>query len=284
MNTTQISHLTAGARGLERLVQDDRDRWDLLGRARVALGTSLLAWCMMGTHMHVVAEGPPAAFAARLEAALLAYTRAHNRRHGRSGRLLRGPVVATPVPGAFELGRAIRYVHENPVTAGLVESAVHWPWSSARAFAGLARPRHARVARARALVDPRASRMLGRPHPLATAGPLEVPLAHPGAIFLAAAQALEVDPATILGRARAPAPTAGRALFVRLGILEGYEHRQLAPTLDVTRQRVSQLASVEVEPIDLRRARTLLRDPDLREHLDPCPAGKSDPRSRPRVA
>ena len=35
------------------------------------------------------------------------------------------------------LNKAIDYIHANPVRRGLVESAVDWPWSSARWYAGM---------------------------------------------------------------------------------------------------------------------------------------------------
>jgi putative transposase len=33
-----------------------------------------------------------------------------------------------------------RYVHRNPIEAGLVRDAWDWPWSSARAYVGMAAP------------------------------------------------------------------------------------------------------------------------------------------------
>jgi putative transposase len=36
-----------------------------------------------------------------------------------------------------ELEEKVRYVHNNPVRRGLVATAVDWPWSSARWYAGL---------------------------------------------------------------------------------------------------------------------------------------------------
>jgi putative transposase len=32
---------------------------------------------------------------------------------------------------------SVSYLHENPVRRGLVANAVHWPWSSARCYAGI---------------------------------------------------------------------------------------------------------------------------------------------------
>jgi putative transposase len=40
------------------------------------------------------------------------------------------------VRDADELAREVRYIHQNPVTRGLVPHASDWPWSSARWYAG----------------------------------------------------------------------------------------------------------------------------------------------------
>src|SRR5579883_3605787 len=134
------THLTGGACRSERLVRDDDDRLSLLEHLRAELGP-LLAYCVMDTHVHLVAEGAAAAVQPRGDAALHAYARVFNRRHGRRGTLLRGHVETFEKRDAVELARAIRYTHKNPLqtTPPLATRAVDFEWSSARAFAGLAR-------------------------------------------------------------------------------------------------------------------------------------------------
>jgi len=39
--------------------------------------------------------------------------------------------------GIYVIGKAVQYVHENPVRRGLVERPEDWRWSSARAYAGI---------------------------------------------------------------------------------------------------------------------------------------------------
>ena len=69
------------------------------------------------------------------------YSRWHNRRHGRSAHLFRAHAMTREIESDAQLVAACRYLALNPVEAGLVEDPLDWPWSSARAHAGLERPR-----------------------------------------------------------------------------------------------------------------------------------------------
>jgi hypothetical protein len=264
----RVHHLNAGALGTTRLVHDDRDRWELVSRLVAALGDGLLAYCLMDTHVHVVAEGPG------LEGVLRGYARYFNARHRRTGPLLRGPVVAIPAPGVGELGRMIRYVHENPLKTRepLVGREIEYEWSSARAFAGLSRATYPNVARVRGLVG---RRFGGEPRvDLAGLEQARVPCAGPELILGAASQAFGVEPREVAGRRLAPALVAARAVYVFLGNLESYSDAQLAPYLGRARSRLTQLALGPIDLEGVRIARTLLRDPGLRSRLPTPVNGK----------
>jgi hypothetical protein len=255
----EVQHLNAGAARRLRLVLEARDGFDLLGRLVAAHGARLLAYCVMHTHLHLVVEGPLAEIVPLTNDALWGYTQSFNRRHGLSGPLLRGPVTAIAKHDAFELMRTIDYVHDNPTTCDppIVERAVHFEWSSARAFAGLSLAAFPNVARARALLGRERVR-IWRPE-LADLDPVRVPSVQPHHILVAAAQTYGVDPSEMLSRSRAAAVMAARATFVRVGRLEAYDDGQLAPDLGRSRQRIWQIGALAVDERATRIARTLLR-------------------------
>lgn len=113
--------------------------WPLfLGALRDALErhpVSLLGWCLMPNHWHLLVQP-------RDEAALPAFMRwltlAHCRRwqalHGKDGHgtLYQGRYRSRPVDGDVQLLTVLRYIERNPLRAGLVERATDWPWSSLR--------------------------------------------------------------------------------------------------------------------------------------------------------
>ncbi len=258
-----VSHMIAGAREREALVRDDRDRCELLHRVARALRESVLGYCLMDTHFHVVAEGPPDP----LERALRAYVRWFDRRHGRRGGLRRGPVEAFPKRGSIELVRAIRYVHANPLKTQppLVGRALEFPWSGEREYVGLSCAGVVALRRVRALVG--GVPALSPAPSLAAAEPRRGPTAAPGALVAAAAQAYGVDPAALAGPARFGHVAAARALAVAVCVREGFEHAAIAPFLGRSRQQVGRIAARGAPAGAIRIARTLVADPDLRARL-----------------
>jgi putative transposase len=62
-----------------------------------------------------------------------------NLRDGRDGPIFRGRFTSGAVNSEAHLVQASRYIHRNPVEAGLVVEPWQWPWSSALAYLGLAR-------------------------------------------------------------------------------------------------------------------------------------------------
>lgn len=278
-------HLHAGARARLSLVLDDVDRHDLVDSLDAALGGAILAYCVMDTHLHVVAEGDLEEVRGRLERALSAYARAFNRRHSCPGELLRGPVDAQrPIADSLELARAIRYVHENPLKTRppLCKDAVDYRWSSQRAFSGLSLARVANVERALELLEAQGAWVVGRRARLVDLEPSLVPSAHPDAILEAAADTYGLPAWELAGNGRSGPLLCGRALYLALGRIEGWDLVQLAPTLNRSRSRASRVASrLHVPDADLRVARTVLRSrPDAfagRHAAQPVGAGACAP-------
>jgi REP element-mobilizing transposase RayT len=66
----------------------------------------------------------------------VSYTKAINERFDRVGALFQGAYRAKRVPEESYLVSLSRYVHRNPVSAGLVERPAAWPFSSYRDFVG----------------------------------------------------------------------------------------------------------------------------------------------------
>jgi hypothetical protein len=62
------------------------------------------------------------------------YTQRFNRAHGRDGPLFRGRYRAILVEADAYLSAVVRYIHRNPVAAGLVAQPEAYPWSSHRSY------------------------------------------------------------------------------------------------------------------------------------------------------
>ncbi len=94
-------------------------------------GVRLLGYCLMSNHVHLIAVPSGAqSFARGIGQAHWRYTQRFNRQYGRSGHLWQNRFRSCPL-GPSHLVSALAYVDLNPVRAGLVGDALHYPWSSA---------------------------------------------------------------------------------------------------------------------------------------------------------
>ena len=128
-----IYHVTS--RGLERrsIVSDDLDRqqWtELLGHVALRRNWRLYAWALMNNHYHLFLRVPHADLSEGMHDLNSTYVSVYNRRHGRCGPLLQGRFKGILVQNKYHYWELTRYVHLNPVRAGLVTVPEEYPWSS----------------------------------------------------------------------------------------------------------------------------------------------------------
>jgi putative transposase len=103
-----------------------------LGQAREASGCSVLAYCLMTNHAHLVLrtrEEPIGTVVKRLG---VRYAGWFNRKYGRVGHLFQDRFKSLPVEDDAYFVALLRYVWNNPVEAGLVDRPEDYLWSSSR--------------------------------------------------------------------------------------------------------------------------------------------------------
>ncbi len=134
------------ARGIERrsIFLDDHDRFAFLCRLAPLLLTTrtpLYAWALVGNHVHLLLRTGDAALSDVMHCLLTAYAVNFNRRHRRAGHLFQNrfkSILVEEEPYFLEL---IRYIHLNPIRAGLVldlDGLDRYPWSGHAALLGMA--------------------------------------------------------------------------------------------------------------------------------------------------
>ena len=85
-----------------------------------ATQTRVLAWALLPNHFHLLARSGPAGLSKLMQRLLGGYAGAFNRRHGRYGHLLQNRFKSILVEEEAYLLELVRYLHLNPVRAGLV--------------------------------------------------------------------------------------------------------------------------------------------------------------------
>ena len=123
-------------RGIEqrRIFDDDGDRRHFVSRmAKVAVEseTPIYAWALLPNHAHVLMRSGPLGIAKFMRRLLTGYAVYYNRRHERQGYLFQNRYKSILCDEEVYFKELIRYVHLNPLRAGLVDDLAgldHYPW------------------------------------------------------------------------------------------------------------------------------------------------------------
>jgi putative transposase len=124
-------------RGNERrnIFLGDADRIDFTGRFQVLLkkmDVQCLAWSLMSNHFHLLLRPTRTTLAQFMRRLLTGYAVSFNLRHKRSGHLFQNRYKSLICDEDAYLLELVRYIHLNPLRAGLVdnlESLDRYPWA-----------------------------------------------------------------------------------------------------------------------------------------------------------
>jgi putative transposase len=133
-------HVTSRGSNRQDIVWADTDAWlflRLLGIVTVKHAWTVLAYCLMTNHHHLVLRIADGGLSSGMQWLNGSYSRITNEQHGRSAHLFRNRFTSRLIESEAHLLAACRYVVLNPVAAGLCVDPAEWPWSSYRATAGL---------------------------------------------------------------------------------------------------------------------------------------------------
>ncbi len=149
-----IHHVYARGNNRCQIFVDELDRrayLELLGVTVSSFEWLCLAYCLMGTHVHLLIETRRPNLGLGLQRAHGRYAELFNARHGRSGHLFHGRYGSRRVTSDAQLVTVLDYINRNPVDAGLASTVDDWPWGSAGATACGRAPRWLAAPRVEAL-------------------------------------------------------------------------------------------------------------------------------------
>jgi putative transposase len=96
----------------------------------------VVAYCLMPNHYHLLIHLKTDDLPGMMQPFALSYTKAINERFGRVGALFQGRFKAIHVDREEYLLHLARYIHLNPVAAGLTRSPEEWEFSNYRDMLG----------------------------------------------------------------------------------------------------------------------------------------------------
>lgn len=124
-----------GARQATFLGDDDYQAFlDTLAEAHRLWGIEVFAYSLMKNHYHVCLRTPKGNLSRVMRHVDGIYTQRFNRRHRRDGPLFRGRYKAILIDADEYLSAVVRYIHLNPVEAGIVTQPQDYRWGSHRYY------------------------------------------------------------------------------------------------------------------------------------------------------
>lgn len=101
-----------------------------LDRYQSLYGYRLYAYCLLPNHFHLLLRPKKAELSTFMQTLMTAYSMYLNKRYNRVGHVFQGRFKSILVEKDPYLLEVLRYIHLNPVRAGLVDRADMYPWSS----------------------------------------------------------------------------------------------------------------------------------------------------------
>ena len=135
-----LYHVTLRGNSGQTIFFDDRDRTRfcfLVQEGIERFAHRIHAFCLMTNHVHLAIQVGDIPLSRILQNLSFRYTRWVNWRQNRTGHLFQGRYKAVLVDAEAYLLELTRYIHLNPVRAGIVKEPEGYPWSGHRAYLGL---------------------------------------------------------------------------------------------------------------------------------------------------
>ena len=112
---------------------------DLLIEISEIWNVNVAAYCLMTNHYHILLQTPDGNISRCMRHLNSVYTQRYNRKHGFDGQLFRGRYKSILVCNDSHLLQLVRYIHKNPVKAGIVKDMPNYEWSSYKGYLSYAK-------------------------------------------------------------------------------------------------------------------------------------------------
>lgn len=107
---------------------------EYLKKAKERFKFHLYAYCLMSNHCHLLLEITEANLSRIMQYLNASYTIYYNIKHKHCGHLFQGRFKSILVEADSYFAELTRYIHLNPLRAGMVDNPEKYPWSSYKAY------------------------------------------------------------------------------------------------------------------------------------------------------
>ena len=135
-------HIMNRGRRSENIFSDEKDYilfTELLKETSEMWNIRIASYCLVPNHYHMLVQTPEANISRSMRHLNGVYTQRYNRRHNCDGQLFRGRYKSILIDTDSYLLQAVRYIHRNPLRAGLVDKIDAYKWSSHKGYISIAK-------------------------------------------------------------------------------------------------------------------------------------------------
>ncbi len=132
-----IYHIMMRGINRQKVFKDDEDclRFiQTLQKYKEQSDYAIYAYCLMGNHVHILLKTGTEPLEQIMRRVCGSYVYWYNDKYQRIGNLFQDRFKSEPVDGDAYFLVVLRYIHQNPVKAGLVKNIEQYKWSSYKEY------------------------------------------------------------------------------------------------------------------------------------------------------
>jgi REP element-mobilizing transposase RayT len=136
---TGIYHIMWRGANRQEIFHEDEDWMNFLTifkRYKLKCELKVYAWCLMSNHVHLLMKEGNEDISKTMQRIGVSYAGNYNWKYRTTGHLFQDRFKSENVENKEYLRTVVRYIHQNPVKAGMVQQADEWKWSSCRGYYG----------------------------------------------------------------------------------------------------------------------------------------------------
>jgi len=135
-----IYHIILRGANRQELFHDDDDSirfLETMDKYRKQTEIKVYGWCLMGNHIHLLLCEGKEDISVTMKRIGVSYAWYYNSKYATTGHLFQDRFISENVNSDEYLMTVIRYIHQNPVKAGLVNRPIDWALSSCKEYYGM---------------------------------------------------------------------------------------------------------------------------------------------------
>jgi REP element-mobilizing transposase RayT len=133
LSESGIYHVVIRGNNKQTIFLEDEDCLVFLNRIKLtqkSISFDLYAYCLMSNHVHLIIKEEAELVGKIMQSILTSFVLWYNTKYERVGTLFQDRFKSEPIENDSHLLSAVRYVHQNPLRAGIVSDIKDYRWSS----------------------------------------------------------------------------------------------------------------------------------------------------------